>query len=102
MFNSGKSGYTYIMSNKTRSVLYIGVTSDLCTRVYQHRNGEGSVFTIRYQCHDLVYFEYFESIIDAIDREKQLKKWKRVWKEELIKKMNPEMKNLSGELGNHL
>lgn len=83
------------MANKYRKVLYIGVTSDLQTRIGQHKSGEGSTFTQKYNCHYLVYFEEYNDIHIAISREKQLKEWKRVWKEDLIKKLNPEMRDLS-------
>ena len=89
-----KGGYVYIMSNKTRTVLYIGVTSDLETRVYQHRKGIGSKFTQRYQCKYLIYFELFDHIESAIAREKVLKKWNRKWKEELITSSNPKLRDL--------
>ncbi|OEJ99760.1 GIY-YIG nuclease family protein [Roseivirga misakiensis] len=89
-----KGGYTYIMSNKQRTTLYIGVTSDLETRVYQHRNGEGSKFTKKYRCYHLIYFEVFEAIESAIEREKVLKRWNRSWKEELIKGFNPQLRDL--------
>lgn len=88
-------GYVYIMSNKTRTVFYTGVTSDLHTRVYQHRNGQGSKFTRKYRCYDLIYYEIFDGIEAAIAREKQLKKWKRQWKLDLIKKINPTLRDLS-------
>lgn len=84
-----KGGYIYIVSNITRTVLYIGVTSNLFARVYQHKNNEGSEFTKKYKCKDLLYYECYDSIEGAILREKQLKKWKRVWKENLIKSFNP-------------
>jgi len=89
-----KGGYIYIISNKNRNVLYIGVTSDLYNRITQHKSGEGSAFTKKYNCTDLLYYEFFESIVAAIEREKELKKWNRSWKDELIKKMNPELKDL--------
>ena len=89
-----KGGYIYIMSNKLRTTLYIGVTSDLETRVYQHRNGEGSKFTIKYHCHHLIYYEVFGDIESAIEREKVLKRWNRSWKEELIKGFNPQLRDL--------
>jgi len=89
-----KGGYIYIMSNKKRTTLYIGVTSDLEERVYQHRNGEGSKFTIKYKCHHLVYYEIFDAIESAISREKVLKKWNRRWKEELITAFNPQLHDL--------
>ena len=87
-------GYVYIMSNKYRTVLYIGVTSDLRSRSYEHKHREGSTFAKRHNCTDLVYYEFHEDVETAIEREKQLKKWKRSWKEELIRKVNPEMKDL--------
>ena len=89
-----KGGYIYIISNKNRNVLYIGVTCDLYSRISQHKSTEGSAFTKKYKCTDLLYYEFFESIEAAIDREKQLKKWKRNWKDVLIKSKNPELKDL--------
>ena len=93
-----KSGYTYIMSNQYRTTFYIGVTSNLEARVWQHINNEGSAFVKKYKLYDLVYYEYFEKITDAIDREKQLKNWHQGWKINLIKSENPEMKDLKGTL----
>ncbi|MEM6523744.1 MAG: GIY-YIG nuclease family protein [Bacteroidota bacterium] len=93
-----KGGYVYIMSNKSRSVLYIGVTSDLESRVYQHRNREGSNFTKKYNCYYLVYYEVFDDILSAIERERQMKKWKREWKDNVVKSFNPELKDLSDEI----
>ncbi|MGD1958583.1 MAG: GIY-YIG nuclease family protein [Fulvivirga sp.] len=93
-----KGGYVYIISNKSRSVLYIGVTSDLESRVYQHRNNEGSSFTKKYNCHHLIFYELYDDILPAIEKEKQMKKWKREWKDNLIKSINPEMKDLSDEI----
>jgi putative endonuclease len=93
-----KQGYIYVMSNSFRSTLYIGVTSNLEARVWQHINGEGSAFVKKYNLHDLIYFEYFERITDAIDREKQLKRWHRDWKINLIKTTNPNMLDLKGKL----
>ena len=87
--------YVYIMSNKWRTTLYIGVTSDLERRVLEHKRGEGSSFTSKYNLNDLLYFEEGNSIEDTIAREKQLKAWERKWKMELIKEMNPEFKDLS-------
>ena len=89
-----KGGYIYIMSNKLRTTLYTGVTSDLETRVYQHRNGEGSKFTTKYKCKHLIYYEVFGDIESAIEREKVLKRWNRTWKEELIKGFNPQLRDL--------
>ena len=64
-----KKGYVYIMSNLKRTVLYIGVTSNLPLRIYDHRSGTGSVFTAKYHCFDLLYFEVYDKITDAINRE---------------------------------
>lgn len=89
-----RGGYIYIISNKTKKVLYIGVTSSLHKRICEHRAGKGSIFTSKYNCKILLHYEFFHSIIDAIKREKKLKKWNRSWKIDLIKKNNPEMKDL--------
>lgn len=92
-----KSYFVYIMSNYTRSVLYIGVTNDLRLRVLQHKNGEGSVFTSKYKCYYLLHFEEYFQIDAAIAREKQLKNWMRKWKDELIKKDNPDLNDLASD-----
>lgn len=81
-----------------RTTFYIGVTSNLEARVWQHINGEGSAFVKKYKLHDLVFFEYFERITDAIDREKQLKNWHKDWKINLIKSVNPKMLDLKDQL----
>ena len=91
-------GYVYIVSNKHRTVLYIGVTNDIRRRVYEHKNCEGSKFTSLYNCRYLVYYEWFSEILHAIEREKQLKNWHREWKLNLIKLENPEMKDLYEDL----
>ena len=79
----------YIMSNRKHGTLYIGVTSDLITRVAQHRSGEISGFTQRHGLKRLVWFEAWESISEAIHREKALKKYPRAWKVNLIERENP-------------
>ena len=84
----------YIVSNKNRTVLYTGVTNNIHRRAFEHKNGVGSKFSSRYNCKDLIYWEFHDSIVDAIHREKRIKKWNRAWKEDLIKSMNPEMKDL--------
>jgi putative endonuclease len=84
-------GYVYILSNIKRSILYVGVTSNINRRIWDHKQGEGSLFTKKYRCTILLYAEEYDSISDAIAREKQLKSWKREWKWELIKKSNPEL-----------
>lgn len=84
-----------MMSNKTNSVLYIGVTSDIYNRTLDHKEGiHKRSFTHRYNCHKLVYYEEYGYINEAIRREKQLKKWKRDWKNKLVDKLNPEWKDL--------
>lgn len=93
-----KSGFVYIMSNHNRSTLYIGVTADLKKRICEHRDGQGSIFTSKYRCHYLMYYEQHPTIEAAILRETQMKRWDRQWKEELIKKVNPELKDLFDEL----
>jgi len=91
-------GYIYIMSNKYRTTFYVGVTSTLEQRIWQHINGEGSEFAKKYKLFDLVYFEHHHRITDAIDREKQVKNWHKPWKINLIKSMNPDMRDLKGDL----
>ncbi len=90
-----KEGFVYIMSNKGRTTLYIGVTGDLENRVLQHKCGFGSVFTSKYRLTDLLYYEQILGMDDAIAREKQLKNWRREWKWDLIKENNPEVKDLA-------
>ena len=88
-------GTVYILANEYSSVLYIGVTSDLFTRIPEHKNKVyPNSFTAKYNCTKLVYYETFGRIEDAIAREKQLKKWNRGWKNKLITDFNPGWKNL--------
>ena len=89
----------YCMTNKYNKVLYIGVTNDLYRRVIEHKSQEVSGFTKKYNCDKLVYFEKYESFEEAIGREKQLKNWKREWKNVLIEKVNPDWEDLSVTLG---
>lgn len=86
--------YVYILASKKNGTLYIGVTSDLVKRIYEHKNDLVDGFTKQYAVHDLVYFEATESVESAIVREKQLKKWNRAWKIRLIEKSNPEWRDL--------
>ncbi|MCB0837078.1 MAG: GIY-YIG nuclease family protein, partial [Bacteroidetes bacterium] len=81
-------------TNTYCTVLYIGVTTNLKRRVFEHKNGIGSAFTSKYNANRLVYAEGFDRIEDAIRREKQLKKWNRAWKVELIEGFNPEWEDL--------
>jgi len=82
------------MTNKTNRVLYIGVTSNLIKRVYEHKTGVVEGFTKKYRCHKLVYYEVFDSIEEAIAREKYLKGKRRSYKEGLIEGMNPQWEDL--------
>jgi len=89
-----KQSYVYILSSKKNGTLYIGVTSDLIKRVWEHKNNVVEGFTKKYSVHNLVYFEIYEDIEQAIKREKQLKRWNRKWKLELIEKSNPDWVDL--------
>lgn len=89
-----QQSYIYIMTNKKEGTLYVGVTSDLIKRVYQHKEGITGGFTSKYNLQKLVYFEVFEDIKEAILREKKLKKYFRFQKLELIKKFNPDWSDL--------
>jgi len=87
------------MTNTYHTVLYVSVTSNLVQRVQQHQNKEHpKSFTAKYNCNQLVYYESFSSIVEAIAREKNIKNWKREWKDELINSINPEWKDLSDEV----
>jgi len=89
--------WVYMMSNKTRSTLYIGVTNNLLVRVSQHRRGEILGFTKDYHCVVLVYHSHFREIHDALAREKQLKGWRRSKKNTLIQRDNPHWKDLAAD-----
>ena len=86
--------YVYIMSNIKRTTLYIGVTNNLIQRVWDHKQGNGSAFTKKYNLIILLYAEECGCISDAIEREKQLKRWHKEWKWNLIKSLNPELVDL--------
>ena len=90
-----RKGYVYFMSNSNNTVLYIGVTSNLVKRVYQHKSKAFKGFTSKYNCDKLVYYETYDSIEVAIAREKQLKSGNRNRKVKLIVEMNPEWNDLS-------
>ena len=87
------------MTNRSHTVLYTGVTADLVRRVAEHKAGIGSVFTTRYRCTQLLYFESTGSMFAAIAREKQIKNRPRLWKESLIAERNPEWFDLSYVIG---
>ncbi|KKQ78431.1 hypothetical protein A3F00_04380 [Candidatus Daviesbacteria bacterium RIFCSPHIGHO2_12_FULL_37_11] len=90
-----KAGYIYILTNFHNSTFYIGVTSNLEKRIYEHKNELLDGFTKKYRLKKLVYFEEYSQIEEAIVREKQLKNWHRDWKINLVKKTNPDLKDLS-------
>lgn len=89
-----KNYYVYILSNKYKTVFYTGITNNLLNRITAHKDGTGSKFTKKYFVNQLLYYEEFNTPIKAIRREKQLKKWKKDWKLNQIKKLNPELKDL--------
>jgi len=93
-----KSYYVYILASKRNGTLYIGATSDLIKRVYEHKNNLVDGFTKKYKVHNLVYFEETNDAQSAINRETQLKTWKRNWKLELIEKQNPTWADLYCDL----
>ncbi|MCA9380139.1 GIY-YIG nuclease family protein [Candidatus Dojkabacteria bacterium] len=88
--------YVYIMTNKPKGTLYIGITNNLIRRVYEHKNDliENS-FTSRYSLHRLVYYEVYSYVWDAIRREKNIKKWKRNWKIRMIEEVNPNWEEIT-------
>ncbi len=90
--------YVYILASRKNGTLYIGVTDNLVKRVHEHKNKLIDGFTKKYCVHNLVYFEQINDIKSTIQREKQLKKWKRQWKINLIEKNNPEWKDLYNNL----
>ncbi len=92
-----KKGYVYILTNKSRTTFYIGVTCDLLRRVYEHKNHSIKGFTSKYNVVDLIYFEEYNLLIDAIKREKQLKGWRREKKLSLVKESNPTLEELKFE-----
>lgn len=94
--------YVYILASARHGTIYIGVTNDLARRLEEHRTGKGSEFARKYRVFRLVYVENFERPIEAIAREKQLKKWNRDWKIKLIETDNPEWSDLSPLLTNGL
>jgi putative endonuclease len=88
----------YILASKRNGTLYVGVTSDLVKRVWQHKNDLIEGFAEKYGVHMLVYYEVHGDMTEAIPREKQLKKWNRAWKIELIEKENPQWRDLWPEI----
>ncbi len=94
-----KNAYVYFMANNNNRILYLGVTNNLERRIWEHKNRMNpKSFTCKYNCDKLVYYEYTDGIEGAIAREKQLKNWKRQWKNELIERCNPNWLDLSVEI----
>lgn len=92
--------FVYFVTNTHKNVLYVGVTNDLERRVYEHENGQYKGITKKSNCHYLVYYEHFNHIEHAIDREKELKKWRREKKNKLIFSFNPGWRFLNEEIEN--
>jgi putative endonuclease len=88
--------FVYILASKPNGTLYIGVTSDLMRRIWEHKQGTVEGFTEKYDVNRLVYFEGYKDVHEALQREKRLKKWNRKWKLEIINKFNPEWNDLYG------
>lgn len=93
-----KTYYVYIMASHRNGTLYLGVTNDLIRRVYEHKYNLADGFTKKYNVHQLVYYEETPDVVNAIQREKQLKKWNRKWKLALIEKNNPNWEDLYKEI----
>jgi putative endonuclease len=96
-----KAFYVYVMTNRSRVVLYTGITNSLVRRVWQHQNGEIDGFTKNYKVSRLVYYERFNRPRDAIAREKEIKGWRREKKNALVERMNPKWADLSPILFQH-
>jgi putative endonuclease len=91
-------GWVYIMANRYRGTIYVGVTADLAARIFQHRNGTGSDFCVRYGLNRLVWAERGQSIEDCIAQEKRLKRWQRQWKFDLVERGNPDWADLYDQI----
>ena len=91
---SEKYYYVDVLANKPRGTTYVGVTSNLVQRVWQHKQEQADGFTMRYGIKSLVWYEQHEDVLQAILREKQIKNWNRLWKIELIESGNPEWNDL--------
>lgn len=90
--------YVYLLASRKQGTLYLGVTKDLVRRTYQHKEKLLPGFTSQYDIRRLVWFEIYDDPTTAIEREKQIKKWRRAWKIDLIEKENPEWKDLYPEI----
>jgi putative endonuclease len=94
--------YVYILASRKDGAIYIGVTNDIVRRVFEHRQKAVPGFTTKYNITRLVWFEVYDDPISAISREKELKKWRRDWKVQLIEKENPQSLNLYESICNEL
>jgi putative endonuclease len=90
--------YVYLLASRKQGTLYLGVTRDLVRRIYQHREKLTPGFSSRYDIRRLVWFEVYDDPVNAIEREKEIKKWRRAWKIALIEKDNPDWKDLYPEI----
>ncbi|MBU2905236.1 MULTISPECIES: GIY-YIG nuclease family protein [Arenibacter] len=90
-----KKSYVYLLANKNNTVIYVGVTSNLVRRIYEHKTGAFRGFSYRYNCNKLVYFEEYSNMDMAIEREKQIKSGNRRRKEQLVNRGNPNWKDLA-------
>lgn len=93
-----KQYHVYILTNYSKTILYTGITNDLLKRVWEHKNHVTEGFTSHYQVTSLIYYEEYIDPNSAIKREKQLKRWNRAWKDELITKFNPTWRDLYGDI----
>ena len=93
-----RGAYIYIMANKRKGTFYVGVTSDLIRRTWQHKSRVTDGFTARYGIKSLVYYECFDDVTNAITREKNLKNWQRAWKVGLVTEFNPDWRDLYGDI----
>ena len=98
MASRKRGGWVYIMANRYRGAIYVGVTSDLSKRIYKHREGGGSDYAYRRELKRLVWADHFDGIELAIAHEKRVKRWHRKWKIDLIEKSNPEWDDLFDRL----
>ncbi len=98
MLSMRKRYFVYILANERKGVLYVGVTSDLARRIGQHKAKAVPGFTSRYGVTRLVYCEEYESVLEARAREQALKRWRRAWKFKLVESVNPDWRDLSGDL----
>ena len=98
MDGEDRAGWLYIMADRYRGTMYVGVTANLRSRVYQHRTGGGSDFCHRYGLTRLVWADHTPLIVDALEHEKRLKRWRRAWKFDLIERTNPDWRDLFDDL----